>query len=367
VILCGDAPLIRRETLKDLVATHRRQKNAVTLLTARVANPFGYGRIVRDHADRPCAIVEEKDATPEQRGIDEINSGTYCFRVEDLLRVLRRIKPNNAKGEYYITDAIALLVKDKKNIGAVCAPDSNEVLGVNRRRELAEADKLLRRRILENLMDEGVTVVDPDSTYVDAEVTVGRDSVLLPQTFLKGKTRVGARAKIGPFSVLQDCEVKDGVELKAVFASEAVFDNDVYGGPFAHFRPGTVMGPGSRAGNFVEIKKSKIGPRSKVNHLAYVGDAELDERVNIGAGVITCNYDGFQKSRTVIGSGAFIGSNVNLVAPVNIGAGAVVGAGSTITKDVPSDALAIERATQLVKKDWARRRRSLRPAPHKSS
>ncbi len=360
VILCGDAPLIRPETLKALVSTHRKNGNAVTLLTARVANPFGYGRIVRDESGTPCAIVEEKDALPEQRGIDEINSGSYCFHITDLLRVLKKIRPNNAKGEYYITDAVTLLVQEGKSVGAVMAESADEVLGVNRRGELAEADRILRRRILGKLMDDGVTIVDPDSTYVDAGVKVGRDSVIFPQTFLKGDTRLGERVKVGPFSYLEDCTVKDGAELKAVFAAKAEIGSDVHAGPFTHFRPGSVLGAGSKAGNFVEIKKSRIGPGAKVNHLSYVGDATVGENANIGAGVITCNYDGFQKSATVIGAGAFIGSNANLVAPVKVGAGAVVGAGSTITKDVPSDALALERARQFVKAGWARQRRKNR-------
>ncbi|HRY29472.1 MAG TPA: bifunctional UDP-N-acetylglucosamine diphosphorylase/glucosamine-1-phosphate N-acetyltransferase GlmU [Elusimicrobiota bacterium] len=357
VVLCGDAPLIRPGTLKRLTAVHRREKNAVTLLTARVSDPFGYGRIVRDAVGRPRAIVEHRDATPEQRRIDEINSGMYCFRAKDLRAALKRLRPDNEKKEYYLTDAVAFLADRGRPVGALCLDSEEEVLGVNRRSELAAADKILRRRTLEKLMAAGVTVVDPDSTYVDAGVRVGRDTVLYPQTFLKGRTAVGRGGRIGPFSFLQDCRVGDDAELRAVFAYGSVVGPGARVGPFTHLRPGTRIGAGARVGNFVETKNSRVGPKSKVSHLSYVGDAVLGADVNVGAGAITCNYDGFRKHRTHIGSGAFVGSNANLVAPVRVGRGAIVGAGSTIVRDVPADALALERATEIVKKGWARRKR----------
>jgi len=361
LVLCGDAPLIRPETVRNLLGIHRREKNAATLLTARVANPAGYGRIVRDAGGRPNAIVEERDATPDVRRIDEINSGAYCFAAKDLVKALGRLRPDNAKGEYYITDVIGMFVEAGKNVGALCLPSEEEVLGVNRRSELSYAAGILRRRKLEELMDAGVSVVDPAATYVDADVTVGPDTVLFPQTFLKAGTRVGRGARVGPFSSLENTTVGDGSELTAVFAKDAVVGADVKVGPFTHLRPGTRIAKGARLGNFVEIKKASVGPGAKVNHLSYIGDATLGPDVNVGAGTITCNYDGFEKNHTWIGAGAFVGSNVNLVAPVKIGAGAVLGAGSTITRDVPAGALGVERAPQTVKKGWAaayRRRRA---------
>jgi bifunctional UDP-N-acetylglucosamine pyrophosphorylase/glucosamine-1-phosphate N-acetyltransferase len=350
VLLCGDAPLVKPETLKALAALHKKEGNAATLLTARVPAPFGYGRIVREGGGRVTAIVEEKDATPEQRAISEINSGAYAFRAADLLPALAKVKPNNAKGEYYITDVIGLLVAAGRPVGALCVEGDEECLGVNTRLELAQAEKVLRRRQAERLMADGVTVVDPDATYVDAGVVVGPDTVLWPQTYLLGNTRVGAGCKIGPLAVLEDCTVADGCQV----------------GPFARLRPGARLGERARVGNFVEIKKSVLSPGVKVNHLAYVGDATVGADVNIGAGVITCNYDGVNKHETRIGAGAFIGSNVNLVAPVTVGAGAVVGAGSTITEDVPADALGLERSKQISKPGWAARRRKTLKAERKN-
>lgn len=348
VVLCGDAPLLKPATIQALAALHQREKNAATLLTARVPNPFGYGRIVRTTSDKVQAIVEERDADAAQRSIDEINSGTYCFRTADLLSALAKIRPDNAKGEYYITDVIGLLVKQGLPVGALCVEGEEECLGVNNRAQLAAADKTLRRRQVERLMAEGVTVVDPDSTYVDAGVTVGPDTVLWPQTYLLGETRIGAGCRVGPMTVVEDAFVADGAQV----------------GPFARLRGGARVGRNARVGNFVEVKKSVLADGVKAGHLAYLGDATIGADVNIGAGVITCNYDGVDKHPTVIGAGAFIGSNANLVAPVTIGRGAVIGAGSTITKNVPADALALERAPQILKSGWAAERRA-RQRPRK--
>ncbi len=357
VVLCGDAPLVSTETLRSLVRLHRREKNAATLLTAEVPDPSGYGRIRRDQG-RPVAIVEHKDATPAERSVREINSGTYCFRAKDLLAGLRRLRPNNAKGEYYITDVIGFLVGGGQPVGALCLPHGDEVLGVNNRRELAEAGQRLNRRVLERLMDGGVTIVDPASTYVDATVRVGADTVIEPQTFLSGATRIGRNCRIGPLTRLKDCVVADGVQLDASVGEKARIEAGARVGPWARLRPGTTVGRDAHVGNFVELKKVRLGSGAKVNHLSYLGDAVVGARVNVGAGVITCNYDGYQKHTTAIGAGAFIGSNVNLVAPVRVGAGAVVGAGSTLTRDVPADSLALERAAAVVKRGWAKKRRA---------
>jgi bifunctional UDP-N-acetylglucosamine pyrophosphorylase / glucosamine-1-phosphate N-acetyltransferase len=358
VVLCGDAPLVRPETLKELLRTHRAEKNAATLLTARVEKPAGYGRIVRDSGGKPWGIVEERDAAEEVRAIDEINSGTYVFQCGDLLRALRKVRPDNSKGEYYVTDVIALLVKESRPVGALCVEGGEEALGVNHRGELAQADKILRRRTLERLMAEGVSVTDPDTTYVGPDVKAGRDSVIRPFTFLLGKTVLGEGAKVGPYAHVEDCRIGAGADVRASFALGSTVGEGARVGPYAHLRPGTRIGAQARVGNFVELKKADLGRGAKANHLSYVGDASVGADANIGAGVITCNYDGFQKHRTAIGAGAFIGSNANLVAPVRVGAGAIVGAGSTIVKDVPAEALGIARSLQTVKKGWAKRKRT---------
>lgn len=357
LVLCGDAPLVRRESLGALVRLHRREKNAATLLTAHVPNPQGYGRI-RRAGGRPTAIVEDRDATVAERDIREINSGTYCFRVNDLLEGLRHLRPNNAKGEYYITDVIAFLVGRGRPVGALCLPDGDEILGVNNRRELADAGQRLNRRTLDRLMDTGVTIVDPSTTYVDSTVRVGSDTVIEPQTFLSGATRIGRNCRIGPMTRLKNCVVADGVQIDASFGEDARVESGARVGPWSRLRPGAVVGRNAHVGNFVELKKARLGVGAKVNHLSYLGDAVVGDGVNVGAGVITCNYDGYQKHATTIGRGAFIGSNVNLVAPVRVGAGAVIGAGSTLTMDVPADALAVERASTVIKRGWAKIRRA---------
>lgn len=357
VVLCGDAPLVLTETLRSLVRLHRREKNAATLLTAEVPDPSGYGRIRREEG-RPVAIVEHKDATAAERAVREINSGTYCFRAHDLLAGLSRLRPNNAKGEYYITDVISFLVNRGRPVGALCLPHGDEVLGVNNRRELAEAGQRLNRRILDRLMDGGVTIVDPATTYVDATVRVGADTVIEPQSFLSGATRIGRHCRIGPLARLENCRVADGVRMEASFGENARVESGARVGPWSRLRPGAVVGRNAHVGNFVELKKARLGVGAKVNHLSYLGDAEVGAGVNVGAGVITCNYDGYQKHATRIGPGAFIGSNVNLVAPVRVGAGAAVGAGSTITEDVPAEALALERAITVIKRGWAKKRRA---------
>jgi len=359
LILCGDTPLLRTETLKSLLVAQRQGGHAVTVLTGAVSDPTGYGRIVRTSdgslLDR---IVEERDASPGIREIREINTGVYCFDVRALLSALPKLRADNAKGEYYLTDVIEILKAAGLSAGACLCSDPEEALGVNRRRDLAQAEKVMRRRIIERWMDEGVTFVDPDSTYVQAGVKIGSDTVIQPGTHLLGQSVLGSGCRVGPFAYLQDCFLADNVQFVASFARQARVGEGVRVGPFSHLREGTVIASGAHVGNFSEIKKSRIGKGSKINHLSYIGDATVGDGVNIGAGTITCNYDGWQKFRTVIGAGSFIGSNVNLVAPVSVGSGSVVGAGSTITKSVPAGALALERAPQVIKKGWAKKRRA---------
>lgn len=356
IIACGDAPLIRRESFADLVKLHRSEKNLATVLTARLPNPKGYGRIVRDGRGAVTRIVEELDATDRERQIDEINTGTYCFDARALAKALPRLSNKNAKKEFYLTDTLELIRGTGGRIGGMVCAEARETMGVNRRSDLAAIEKTLFRRNVERLMDAGVTVIDPDTTYVGDGVTVGAETVIWPQTFLLGTTRIGSGCQIGPWSHLQDTEVGDNVQFKASFATQSKIKNNAKIGPFSHIRPNSVLGENVHMGNFSETKNAVLGQGSKLNHLSYLGDATVGKYVNIGAGSITCNYDGVLKHPTRIQDNAFIGSNVNLIAPVRVGAHAVVGAGSSISDDVPSWSLAVERSRTLVKKNWAKRR-----------
>ncbi|MHB9154110.1 MAG: bifunctional UDP-N-acetylglucosamine diphosphorylase/glucosamine-1-phosphate N-acetyltransferase GlmU [Endomicrobiales bacterium] len=349
LVLCGDTPLISRGTLRSLVASHRREKNDVTILSAAFENPYGYGRIVRRPSGQVQAIVEEKDATPEQRRIKEINSGIYCFRSPLVWDALRKIRANNRKKEYYLTDAIAIVKAQGGRIGAVSGAVPHEILGVNTRLDLARAEEIVRGRVLEKLMLGGVTITDPRTTYVSADARVGRDTVIYPGTILEGACTVGEGCFLGPASFLRNAHIGNGVEIRSSFVYDSRVSDGVKIGPFSHLRPGSIVEPGARIGNFSEVKNSRIKTGAKVNHLSYIGDSLIGRNANIGAGTITCNFDGVRKNRTIIGDRAFVGSNVNLVAPVTIGADAVLGAGSTITDDVPARGLAIARARQLNK------------------
>ncbi|HBT47449.1 MAG TPA: bifunctional UDP-N-acetylglucosamine diphosphorylase/glucosamine-1-phosphate N-acetyltransferase GlmU [Peptococcaceae bacterium] len=347
LVLCGDTPLLRGETLARLVAEHRERGAAATLLTAAVEDPTGYGRVIRDGEGRVLRIVEEGDADAATRAVKEINSGTYCFAASLLWPALEELRPENAQGEYYLTDVIELFCRRGYPVHALLAPDPEEVLGVNDRVQLARAGKILQRRINEGLMLKGVTLVDPDNTYIHAGVEIGRDTVVWPFTFLEGKTRIGSRCVIGPHTGIRDSRIGDETVISYSVVQESTVGSRCQIGPFAYLRPGTVLEDRVKVGDFVEIKASRVGEGSKVPHLTYLGDATVGREVNIGAGTITCNYDGLRKWPTVVGDGAFIGSNTNLVAPVEVGEGSVIGAGSTITEDVPPGALAIGRARQV--------------------
>jgi bifunctional UDP-N-acetylglucosamine pyrophosphorylase / glucosamine-1-phosphate N-acetyltransferase len=361
LVVAGDAALLRAETLAAMLDTHRRGEAAATILSAEIADPAGYGRIVRDSEGRVQAIVEENALSPEQREIREVNSSIYCFTLEKLWPCLSALHPNNTDRELYLTDAISLLRQRNERVLAHVASDANEVLGCNTRAELAEIDRVFRARKAAEVMRSGATIYLPETVVIDPEVTVGTDTVIEPGAQLLGKTRVGARCQIRTGTILNDMRVDDG----AVVGPHTNADSSRIGakarvGPFSRLRPGADIRENVRIGNFVEVKKSVIHEGSKAQHLSYLGDATVGPDANIGAGTITCNYDGVAKYETKIGKGVFIGSHTALVAPVRVGDGAYVGAGSVITENVPADALAVGRGRQVNKPEWARaRRRSL--------
>jgi len=360
VILCADTPLLTTETLKTVEEAHRKSRAAVTFITARVENPFGYGRVVRNKTS-VTKIVEEKDATAAQKKITEVNAGIYCFEKKFLLSSLDGLGKNNAQGEYYLPDAIALAKKRKQRVSTVLCEDVNEVLGVNTREDLSRAEAVMRGRTNRKWMLAGVTMFDPASTFIGDEVLLGRDTVLYGNVRLEGKTRLGESCTVYPGSRVADSTIGNHVVIKdSSVVEESEIASHAAIGPFAHLRPGAVIGERARIGNFVEIKKSVIGEGSKANHLSYIGDATVGRDVNIGAGVITCNYDGYEKFRTIIEDGVFVGSDAQLVAPVKIGQGALIAAGATITRDVPPDALAISRPPQDIREGVAGRRRKLK-------
>jgi bifunctional UDP-N-acetylglucosamine pyrophosphorylase/glucosamine-1-phosphate N-acetyltransferase len=358
LILSGDVPLTRPETLQHLIEEHERSGNALTLLTMRLANPAMYGRIVRDSKGAVTRIVEAKDASEEEKKIDEVNAGIYVFDGDQLFDNLRRLSSHNAQGEYYLTDVLGMLRKSGKRVGAVVVDDPVEALGVNSRAELATVESEIQRRVVEKLMAEGVTFRNPATVVIDSPVTIGPDTVIYPFVTLEGATKIGRGCVLDPGVHLHNVTVGDNVHLKSgTVAEDAVIEDEATVGPYAHLRPGTQLGKHVKVGNFVETKKAVFGDGAKASHLSYIGDAEVGADANIGAGTITCNYDGVNKQKTIIEDGAFIGSDTQLIAPVRIGRGAYVGAGSTITKDVPPDSLALSRVPQKVIEGWATRRR----------
>jgi bifunctional UDP-N-acetylglucosamine pyrophosphorylase/glucosamine-1-phosphate N-acetyltransferase len=371
IVLPGDAPLVRTETLKALIAAHRNGNAAATILSAVLADPAGYGRVVRKSETLVSAIVEESQLTDEQREINEINSAIYCFTLEKLWPALTQVKPNNKHRELYLTDAIAVLNAKGETVLAQVAPDSREVLGCNTRADLAEVDRIFRERKRAALMDDGVTIQLPETVLIDPEVSAGEDTVIEPGVQLLGKTKIGARCTIRTGSVLSDAILGDDVTVEPhCVVAQSRLDDRVIIGPFARLRPDNHVKAGARIGNFVELKKSTIGEGTKAMHLSYLGDAKIGAKSNIGAGTITCNYDGFHKYPTSIGNKVFIGSDTALVAPVRLGDGAYVAAGSTITENVPADGLGIARGRQVNKPGWASKKRrelAAEEKPKKSS
>lgn len=361
LVLSGDVPLISSKTLEDLVNAHNRAGSSATLMSTVLERPKGYGRVLRSGRGDVEGIIEEKDATPEQREIREINAGIYCFQIPALSQVIGQLSATNSQREYYLTDCIGLLKATGEQVGAVICSDPMEVCGVNSRLELSQLEGFLRNQKLEQLMLDGVTVIDPASTYVEPSVQVGVDTLLYPNVFLEKGSVIGSGCHIYPNVRISASIVEDQVVIwDSCLISESHLHAGSQVGPFAHLRNNVVVGKGCRIGNFVEIKNSKIGDKTKAAHLSYLGDAEVGENVNIGAGTITCNYDGFSKSKTIIGDNVFVGSDSQLIAPVTVHRGAYVAAGSTIQQDVPEDALAIARSHQVNKESWAKKRREAR-------
>ncbi len=358
IVLPGDAPLIRTETLKALLAAHKAAGASATILTAVLADPSGYGRILRKSGDSVAAIVEESQLAESQREINEINSSIYCFTLKNLWPALGKVKPNNKHREIYLTDAVAVMAANGETVVAQVAEDSREVLGCNTRIDLAAVDRVFREWKREALMNSGVTIQLPETVLIDPDVTAGEDTTIEPGVQLLGATKIGARCVIRSGSVLADAVLGDDVIVEAHSTiAQSRLDSDVVIGPFARLRGGTHLKSGARIGNFVEVKNSTVGEGTKAMHLTYLGDASIGTKTNIGAGTITCNYDGFHKHPTTIGSRVFIGSDSALVAPVRVGDNAYVAAGSTITENVPADALGIARGRQVNKVKWASKKK----------
>jgi bifunctional UDP-N-acetylglucosamine pyrophosphorylase / glucosamine-1-phosphate N-acetyltransferase len=348
LVLNGDVPLLRAETLQAMLETHQRHQNAATILTAYIPNPQGYGRVFCDSNDILKEIVEDKDCTDAQRQNRRVNAGIYCFNWQKLKEVLPKLQSNNKQQEYYITDAVNFLAP----VMVYDVPDSQEILGINDRRQLAAAYKILQTRIVDNWMAAGVTIIDPDSITIDDTVQIGVDAIIEPQTHLRGETKIGAGSRIGPGSLIENTTIGERATVMYSVVMDSAIGNNATVGPFANIRQQVEVGESCRVGNFVELKKSTLGANTNVAHLSYIGNATVGERVNIGAGTITVNYDGKHKHQTTIGNFTRIGSNNTLVAPLNIGAEVTTAAGSTIVSDVPDDCLAIARSHQTIKPGW---------------
>lgn len=352
LVTYADTPLFRVETFKAVLEFHQKQGAAATVITAEFADPTGYGRVIRDDRGYIRQIVEEKDASDSEKQIKEINTGTYCFDSRLLFKYLKEITPDNAQAEYYLPDVIPLMIRDGHLAAAYLLQDAEESIGVNDRVQLAQAEQILRRRICTEHMLNGVTIINPDQTYIEPNCEIGRDSVIYPNTYIQKWTKIGKNCSVGPNVRLEAAVLGDHVTIEQAVVLESSIGSETTVGPFAYIRPGTRIGSRCRIGDFVEVKNSQVADQSKIPHLAYVGDAVIGSGVNIGCGAITVNYDGKQKHQTIIEDNCFIGSNSNLIAPVKINQGAYVAAGSTITKEVPANSLAIGRARQVNKEGW---------------
>ena len=355
LIMTGDTPLVTRETINAAYEFHKKTGNTATVLTAEVDDPFGYGRIVRDENDNVKKIVEQKDASEEEKGICEINSGMYFFDAKELLAALGMLTNNNVQGEYYLTDTLEIILNKGLKIGAYVVEDTDEILGINDRVQLAEAQAIMQDRIVNKYLINGVTFLAPETAYIGKDVEIGNDTIIMPNTIIKGKTKIGSNCIIGPNTQITDSEIADYVEINSSVMLESSIDENTKVGPFAYIRPHSKIGKNIKIGDFVEIKNATIDDDTKVSHLTYVGDADVGKKVNFGCGTVLVNYDGAKKYRSTIEDNAFIGCNTNLVSPVTVKENAFIAAGSTITDDVPESSLAIARARQVVKKDWKRK------------
>lgn len=349
IVICGDTPLISEETIAGFIAHHETTGAKATILSAKTNTPFGYGRIIRDTHGAVERIVEEKDASIEEKLVNEVSSGTFCFDNALLFELLGQVDNNNAQGEYYLPDVIKLLRQRNELVEAYITEDFSETLGINDRYNLSIAEQTLRLRINKQHMMNGVTIIDPLTTYIESDVVIGSDTVIEPNVMLKGDTQIGNDVIVTSGSTIADSKIADGVTVKHSVIAESEIGEHTTIGPFAQLRPGSILGTDVKIGNFVEIKKAKLDDEAKVSHLSYIGDAEIGARTNIGCGAITVNYDGKNKFKTIVGKDAFIGCNSNLIAPVTIGDASFIAAGSTITDDVPEKSLALGRARQTTK------------------
>ncbi|MDG5789980.1 bifunctional UDP-N-acetylglucosamine diphosphorylase/glucosamine-1-phosphate N-acetyltransferase GlmU [Evansella sp. AB-P1] len=357
IVVCGDTPLLTSETMNSLIEEHESKNAKATILTALASDPTGYGRILRSHEDGTVKkIVEHKDASEEERLVKEINTGTYCFDNQALFQALKNVGNDNVQGEYYLPDVIEILQEQGKIIAAFQTPLFSETIGVNDRVALSQAEKVMKNRINERLMRDGVTLIDPDNTYVSSDAKVGRDTIIYPGTIIKGETIIGELCEVGPHSEIENSKIGNNTLIKQSVVHDSDVGDFVSIGPFSHLRPKTQLNDHVRVGNFVELKKTSMGEGSKASHLSYLGDAEIGNGVNVGCGSITVNYDGKNKYLTKIEDGAFIGCNSNLIAPVTIGKEAFIAAGSTITDDVPSESLAIARQRQTTKEGYTKKK-----------
>ena len=357
LILCGDTPLLTSDLLKKFIAAHEESNCAVTVLTAEMPDATGYGRVIREDDGTFKKIVEDKDANSIEKQIREVHAGVYCADIRKLFNALDKVGNDNAQGEYYLPDVLSILKSEREKVAIYTAEYCDETLGINTRIQLAAADQIIRRKKLHALMNSGVTIIDPGTTFIDCDVEIGQDTIIHPNTYLEGSTTIGADCDIGPNVRFTNMKVGNSVTAQFSYCHEAEIADGVTLGPYVHIRPGSKIGQNVKIGNFVEVKNSTIGEETKLPHLQYIGDTDMGKQVNVGCGTVTCNYDGKKKHRTKIGDNVFIGCNTNLVAPVTVGDGAYIGAGSTITKDVPKNSLAIARARQTNIADWNDKRK----------
>jgi bifunctional UDP-N-acetylglucosamine pyrophosphorylase/glucosamine-1-phosphate N-acetyltransferase len=355
IIMCGDMPLVSRETIWQSIEKHIAERNSATILTADFDNPTGYGRIVKDKNGNVIKITEEKDATAEEKAIKEVNSGLYCFKAKDLVEALKGITNKNQQKEYYLTDTIEVLISKSKKVNTYKIKNNYEIMGINDRVQLSQATEIMRKVILEKHMREGVTIIDPNTVYISKDVAIGKDTIIYPGCIIEGASAIGEDCILGPNVRIVDSTILNGAQIQNSVIVESTIHQDAVIGPFAYLRPGSMIGKSVKVGDFVEIKNSIIGNNSKVPHLSYVGDADVGSNVNIGCGTVLVNFDGKTKHRSKIGDNVFVGCNSNLVSPVNIENNSYIAAGSTITDDVPEDALAIARERQVNKKDWVKK------------